>query len=406
MTDKRISPFIIKELLLDLDIPQGAIAKATGLSRAGINRIINHGYEPTRCKDYKKRIENLVSGNEQAIEWLKKRNLKISDIWQPLGKELKGAAPKGVWKRIAINRAIRAMTPGDAGNVEFNEEVEMLTAEAMRHFKLFRSPFVNDIRDVADIYLSDEHRFIKEVMLDAARNQGFVAVIGEVGSGKSAIRKCVVEELGRDERCRIIYPRMIDKTRVTAASLCDAIVMDLSDETPKLKLEQKSRQVEKLLISRIRAGATTVLMIEEAHELTVRVLKFLKRIYEIEHGYKKACGIILIGQPELGSLFNENDHYEMREVIRRCQIAYIRGLNGNVKDYLAHKFKRVGAELGRIIDDKAIEMITKRLTDIDDRKRKVSNAYPLTINNIMVRAMNEAYELGEPLVTEAVVMKI
>ena len=402
-------PIILKRLVLECGFTQaqfaaGALAGAGGESL--INLIINRNYAPPRIPDYRKRIEQYVGSNLQALSWLKANNLGVKDIWQPLGREMRGKGNSNKGRRCADSRGLRAMLPGDANNNEFNQEVDVLTAEAMKHFKVFRNPFINDIRDVQDIYLSDEHRYIKEVMLDAARNQGFVAVVGEVGSGKSAIRKYVVEELGKDESVRIIFPRMIDKTRVTAASLCDAIIMDLSDESPKNKLEQKSRQVEHLLISRLKAGARAVLMIEEAHDLTVRVLKLLKRIYEIEHGYKKACGIILIGQPELGSLFNENDHYEMREVIRRCQIAYIRGLNGNIKDYLLHKFKRAGVEISKIIDDKAIDMISKRLTDIDDRKRKISNAYPLTVNNLIIRAMNEAYDMGYSIITEQVIQAV
>lgn len=403
------SPIVLKRLVLECGFTQAQFA-SYALAGAGgeslINLIINRNYAPPRVPDYKERIEKFIVNNSRALQWLESNGLDLNAIWQPLGSEMrnKGNAQKG--RRCAESRSLRAMLPGDANNNEFNQEVDMLTSDALKHFKLFRNPFINDIRDIQDIYLSDEHRYIKEVMLDAAKNQGFVAVVGEVGSGKSAIRKFVVEDLSKDESCRIIFPRMIDKTRVSAASLCDAIIMDLSDETPKLKLEQKSRQVEKLLISRLKAGARTVLMIEEAHDLTVRVLKLLKRIYEIEHGYRKACGIILIGQPELGALFNENDHYEMREVIRRCQIAYIRGLNGNIKDYLTHKFKRAGADIAKIIDDEAIKMLSKRLTDIDDRRRKISNAYPLTVNNYIIRAMNEAVDMGFEKVTEQVIQAI
>lgn len=279
----------------------------------------------------------------------------------------------------------------------------MLTGETLKHFRLFRSPFTNDIRDTADIYMSDEHRYIEAAMIDAARHGGFLAVIGEVGSGKSVIRKKVVSELQKDDNSRIIYPRMIDKTRITAASICDAIVLDLSDEGPKMRLEQKTRQVEKLLISRSKAGCHVCLMIEEAHDLSVRVLKLLKRFYEIEDGYKKAVGIILIGQPELGSLFNEADHYDMREVIRRCQVAYILGLNGNIKDYLSLKFKRVNVDLKSIINDEAIRALSSRLMDKDVRGKKISNAYPLTVNNYIVRAMNLACDMGEQMVTAAVI---
>ena len=402
-------PIRLKALVLDCGFTQKQFAKDSLQGAGGdaiMNLIINRNYAPPRIPDYKERIESYLRLNTTVSRWLSEHGLTLADIWKPLGSDLmrKGNALKS--KRCVETFGIRPILPGDANNNDFNQEVEVLTAEALKHFKLFRNPFINDIRDQSDIYLSDEHRYIKEVMLDAAKNQGFVAVVGEAGSGKSAIRKYVVEELNKDEGMRIIFPRMIDKTRVTAPSLCDAIIMDLCDESPKSKLEQKSRQVERLLTARLKAGARTLLMIEEAHDLTVRVLKMLKRIYEIEHGYRKAAGIILIGQPELGSLFNESDHYEMREVIRRCQVAYIRGLNGNIKPYLAHKLKKANVDIDKIIDDKALKLISERLTDTDDRKRKISNAYPLTVNNLIIRAMNAAYELGEPLVNETVVMAL
>ena len=393
-------PLFLKKMLVDCGISQSDLMRVTGLSKTAINLAVNRGYIPRLSANFQTVIENFLLKNEAVLNWLKKERLKINDIWHPMDKELKNYGHK---KRAA--RKARAIEIGDPEAIN-QTEVEMLTGEAMKHFKLFRNPFQNDIRGVEDIYMSDEHRYIEAAMLDAAKNGGFIAVIGEVGSGKSSIRKKVVAELGKDENTRIIYPRMIDKSQITSASLCDAIIMDLSEEKPRLRLEQKTRQVEKLLIQRAKADCHVCLIIEEAHDLTIRVLKLLKRFYEIEHGYKKVLGIILIGQPELGDLFNEADHYEMREVIRRCQVAYIRGLNGNLRDYLELKFKRVSADLKNIITDSAISALSKRLKDKDHRQREISKAYPLTVNNQMIRAMNIAFEMGEAKVTEDVINAI
>lgn len=402
----KFKPIVLKKLIVDCDIRQGDLAKATGYERPTINLAVNRGWLPVRCPEFKAIIEQLLKNSNRATEWLKEQDLEVKDVWEPLGREMRKAKPQGMPNRAWRTRKERALVPGDPESIENNKEVEMLRGETVRHFRLVRNPFTNDIRDLADIYMSDEHRYIEAAMIDAAKHGGFIAVIGEVGSGKSVIRKKVVSELSKEESMRIIYPRMIDKTRVTATSLCDAIIMDLSDEKPQMRLEQKTRQVEKLLLSRVKAGCHICLMVEEAHDLTVRVLKLLKRFYEIEHGYQKAMGIILIGQPELGALFNEADHYDMREVIRRCQVAEIRGLNGNMKDYLALKFKRVGASLENIITEQAIEALSKRLKDKDERGRVYSNAYPLTVNNYIIRAMNLAFEMGEEKVTEDVVMGI
>lgn len=403
---REFQPIALKQLIVDCDIRQGDLASLTGLARATINVAINRGWLPPTIPNFQTIIEQHVAENKRATQWLIEKGLKVSDIWEPLGKALRKADPSGRAQRGNVTRKIRAIVSGDPEAIETNREVDMLRGETLKHFRLIRNPFTNDIRDLADIYMSDEHMYIEAAMCDAAKHGGFIAVIGEVGSGKSVIRKKVVAELSKDENTRIIYPRMIDKTRVTATSLCDAIIMDLSDEKPQMRLEQKTRQVEKLLLSRVKAGCRICLMIEEAHDLSVRILKLLKRFYEIEHGYQKAMGIILIGQPELGALFNEADHYDMREVIRRCQVAEIKGLNGNMRDYLILKFKRVGAGLENILTEQAIEALSKRLKDKDERGKVYSNAYPLTVNNYIIRAMNRAFEMGEEKVTEDVVMSI
>lgn len=282
----------------------------------------------------------------------------------------------------------------------------MISQEAMKHFKVFRNPFIDDIQKDSDIYMSEDHRYIEAAMLDAARHGGFLAVIGEVGSGKSVMRRKVVEQLRKDGDVIVIFPQMIDKTRVNAASICDAIVMDLSEQKPRMKLEQKTRQVHQLLLERAKQGFRAVLIIEEAHDLHTSTLKYLKRFYELEDGYRKLLGIVLIGQVELKHLFNETTHIEMREVIRRIQVAEIRGLNGNIKQYLAMKFKRIGAKVEDIFTDGALESLARRLTTKDRQNKVISHAYPLIVNNYTAKAMNEAYEIGEKKVTEDVIMKI
>lgn len=402
----KFEPLVLKELILECDIPQGGIARATRLSRPAVNLAINRGYLPVRCPEFKKNIEKILRENTAAMQWLLERGIKVEDVWQPLGREMRNSFPKGAGKRIRDGKRFQAMLPGNPDIITISWEVEMITQEAMRHFKLFRNPFIDDIQKDADIYMSDEHCYIEAAMLDAARHGGFLAVIGEVGSGKSVMRRKVVEHLRKDGDVIVIFPHIVDKTRLTAASICDAIVMDLSDEKPKIRLEQKTRQVQKLLLERSKQGYRSVLIIEEAHDMDTKVLKYLKRFYEIEDGYKKLLGIILIGQTELKHTFTEAQHVGMREVIRRVQIAEIKGLNGNIKDYLELKFNRVNAEVDKVFDGEAFKALSKRLTSTDRQNKTISHAYPLLVNNYTAKAMNLAYEMGERMVTENVVLAI
>lgn len=411
------APILLKGLVVDCDISQAELQQAvesqlgTKVSRPTINLCLNRGYIPRTMAGFTSAVEYVIDHHPQGRDWLLARKLPVTDIWRPLGEERRLAMPVGHGRRNREGRqrirSLSAMVPGDPEQITINREVEMITQEAMRHFKLFRTPFIDDIQKDADVYMSDEHRYIEAAMLDAARHSGFLAVIGEVGSGKSVMRRKVVEQLKRDGDTLVIYPQIIDKTRLTAASICDAIIQDVSSERCKAKLEDKTRQVQRLLLDRAKSGYRACLIMEEAHDLNVNTLKYLKRFYELEDGYKKLLGIILIGQTELKHMFNESQNVDMREVIRRVQVAEIRGLNGHLREYLAVKFKRVGREAAEIFAEDAYEAMSKRLTSVSrDGKGKVSHAYPLTVNNHVARALNLAQEMGEEKVTAEVIEAI
>jgi type II secretory pathway predicted ATPase ExeA len=403
-------PILLKQLTLDCGISQGALAEATGASRPTINLCLNRGYVPNTMTGFTAQIEQLVRQHPRAALWLAERSLPVAGIWSPLGQDLRLAMPAGHSGRTRAGMKQGRVELGDPTEITITQEVEMLHPEAMKQFRLFRHPFRNDVNGEKDVFLSDEHRYIEAAMLDAALHTGFLAVIGEVQGGKSTIRKKVVESLLRDGKVSVIYPRShkinlkdSTKSRIDATGLCDAIIMDVSSDKPKNKIEAKLRQLEQLLIARTNQGYKNVLILEEAHNLTLPALKYLKPLYEFEDGFRKLLSIILIGQPELKDLLDQRRHPELREVIQRIQVAEIRGLNGNLRPYLEFKLKRVGSGVDQVFAEGAIEALSRRLTVDDGNGRKVSQAYPGLVNLSVVRAINLAYELGEKLVTEEVI---
>lgn len=401
-------PIRLKEVVAECDISQAELARYVSsvcgkpVSRTTINLACNRGFQPATLPEFRGAVEKALNAQGGVHVWLSQRGLSMADVWKPLSgkKKINRVSPRGFKKA-------HAMRPGDPLELNIKWEVEMISQEALKHFKIFRNPFIDDIQKETDIYMSDEHRYIEAAMLDAAKHGGFLAVIGEVGSGKSVMRRKVVEQLRREGDTLVIYPQMIDKTRLTAASICDAIIQDLSSEKCRVKLEDKTRQVQRLLLDRAKAGYRAVLIIEEAHDLNIRTLKYLKRFYELEDGYRKLLGIVLIGQTELKHMFNEGQNVDMREVIRRVQVAEIRGLNGNLKEYLSVKFKRVGKDVAEVFTDDAYGAFSQRMTSTErDGKSKVSHAYPLLVNNYTARAMNMAASMGEALISADVVMAI
>lgn len=307
---------------------------------------------------------------------------------------------EGVWFESA-----NPNQTGSSQNTTTNEDQEMetvtmLSQASLKHFKLFRNPFINDIREAKDVYLNENTHYALASMRDAARNQGILAVVADSGAGKSVLRKQLIEDLKHDGDVSIIEPKIFDKTRVTASGLCDAIIADISDEAPKRAQEAKARQVERLLKTASQGNQRHVMIIEEAHDLTVPVLKYLKRFWELEDGFSKLLGIVLVGQTELGIKLNEGKYYSLREFIRRCAVIELEDLTHSVEGYLKHKFVRCGGDISKIMDADCLEAIKERLTR---KQNQHSRLYPQIINNLVSRAMNLACDLGEPRVTAEIV---
>lgn len=332
----------------------------------------------------------------QVAAFLTSRNVpadEIANCWRLEGDDTE-VLPPATGMFNAINP--RAQTAANTEDPFDLPEAEMLSPVARDHFHLARHPFVDDVQGPQDVYLSKDQRYVRESMYYAAKHGGFVAVIGESGSGKTTLRRDLVDRIRRDdEPIVIINVKTVDKRELTTSHICDAIIADISTEVPKLSKEAKARQVERLLTSSSSTGVSHVLMIEEAHDLNKYTLKYLKRFWELEDGFKKLLGIVLVGQPELANLLDERRNPDIREVIRRIEQARLKPLNGNLEEYLALKFKRVGAKCDDIFERDAYDAIRARLT----RRRPGTNEvetqmYPLVVQNLIVKAMNQAVELG------------
>lgn len=287
-------------------------------------------------------------------------------------------------------------------------EVEMLSAAARKHFQIFKDPFIDDVQTADDVFLSGEQRYIREALYTTAKHGGFLAVVGESGSGKTTLRRDLLERINRESLpIVVIQPRTIDKAALTAGAICEAIVRDLSQQRPRQTLEGKARQVEDILRGSSRAGNSHVLLIEEAHDLRIATLKYLKRFWELEDGFKKLLAVILVGQPELKHMLDERMNYEAREVIRRCEIAELAPLNGNLEEYLDLKFKRIGKKLTEVFAKDAYDAMRVRLT----LRRRGSDGvdsmlYPLVVNNLVTKAMNLCAEIGAEKIDAEVVKAI
>ena len=279
-----------------------------------------------------------------------------------------------------------------------------ISQEALRNFRLLRHPFQGDCQSHKEIYYSVDHHWVKSALEQAARLQGcLVAIIGEVGSGKTTIKNDFIEK-AESEGVTVIQPFMLDKTRLEVPHIEEAVIHGL-DPTAKLfrSREARSRQLTKLLKESAKAGRKHVLIVEEAQDLPAMVLKVLKRLIEIKNGNKSCISVVMIGQPEFLARLDASRNYSLRELINRTTVAQIAPLNSDaeVRDYLALKF----AKPSEVFSFDVYQAILEALSEAKNRKR-VSAAYPLAINNIVTKALNKAASLGLDIINSELISSL
>lgn len=390
----------LKTVLANAGISQKSLADDLGVSPAMIAQLVNHNQWPKSLDE--------LDLQESIQRFLAKRGV-TTDI-DTLFKEV---APE------CVNTPEPVFPPA---TLESNEpEVQMLLRKqalslaARKAYGLFRDPFGDDtVQNHEDVFASPDIHYVREALFQTGKHGGFVAIVGESGAGKSTLRRDLIDRIARESQPVIVIEPYVlgmedndakGKT-LKAVAIAEAIINTVAPlEGVKRGSEARFRQLHRVLRDSRRAGNRHVLIIEEAHGISLPTLKHLKRFHELEDGFNKLLSIVLLGQPELKMKLSESNG-EVREVVQRCELIELLPLDTKLEDYLKFKFERVGKPIKEVIDASGISALRDKLTLTAQRQNKretISLLYPLAVGNLLTAAMNLAADLGVPLVTADVV---
>lgn len=379
-------------------IAQAELARKVRISKAAMSNLLNRGEYP------KKRERGSVEKDIAAA--LIERSVPVHPaLFEVTPSQLQ---PAGGRSTAATNEVATEESP-------MLLRKQTLTPQARKHFSLFRDPFSEEsMQSADDVFMTSDIRYVRESLWAAARFGGFAAVVGESGAGKSTLRRDLLERIAREnEQVIVIEPYVLgmeDNDRkgktLKAGSIAEACVSTVNPlDRPKSSPEARYRQLHRILRDSSRAGNRHLLVIEEAHGLPLPTLKHLKRFWELEDGFRKLLGIVLIGQPELRMKLSETNP-EVREVTQRIELIELLPLGDDLEAYLKHKFQRVGIDVGNIINADGVAAMRGRMTVDAGKRGTVSLLYPLAVNNFLTAAMNMAAGLGVPVVNASVVKEV
>lgn len=381
MTDKPLT--LLAVLQARPDLAQRKLATAMGISPSALTEILRRGKWPA-----KRDQAALIAAAER---WLTESDIPPNAaLWQPEPE----AAP-----------VVAAPQPQTEPQLP---EPEMLSDNAKRFHKLPRDPFTNEIHTEEDVWLSHQNRMLVEEMLTAETAGSMIALTGECGSGKTILKRLFLSRAkARHQDLIVIEPRRLDRKQITAEGISVAICRALQITKRGMSGEERDAIIEDALLESAANGHKHLLIIDEAHNLSNDVIKLLKSVWELTHGFSRVMGIVLIGQPELASKL-KSDY--VREFAWRCAQFDVAPVSENVLDYVAFKFSRVGVEWQSLFDEDAIYAIrgkcqSQQSLGVGKGGRYIDRSYALAINTWLTKALNVAAAIGERRVTEALVLR-
>ncbi|MGB7610155.1 MAG: AAA family ATPase, partial [Candidatus Sulfotelmatobacter sp.] len=128
------------------------------------------------------------------------------------------------------------------------------------------------------------------------RRKGFVVLTGEVGTGKTLLLRCLLQSLKQSKDVAYAY---IFNGRLSPIEFLQYIVSDLGLSGTSQNKGELLLQIAHYVIARSEKKLTTVLVVDEAHHLSIEILEEIRLLSNLETADEKLLQILLVGQPEL-----------------------------------------------------------------------------------------------------------
>lgn len=149
------------------------------------------------------------------------------------------------------------------------------------------------------LYMTRKHKEALAHLLYGVRGGGFVMLTGEVGTGKTTIIRCLLEQMPENTDIAIVLNPMANVEEMLT-TICEELGVKFHDDTNTVKSLTDALQA--FLLQNYTKGKNTVLLIDEAQLLSAEVLEQIRLLTNLETSTQKLLQIILVGQPELNDL--------------------------------------------------------------------------------------------------------
>jgi len=242
------------------------------------------------------------------------------------------------------------------------------------YFGLNENPF-SIAPDPLYLFMSEKHRdALAHLQYGVKTDGGFVLLTGEVGAGKTTLCRSLLEKLPDGVDVAFVL-----NPKLSVIELLETICDELHISRPDAgSIKQLVDCLNHYLLDSNASGRKTVLIIDEAQNLSIEVLEQLRLLTNLETNRYKLLQIVLLGQPELLQILGRQD---MRQLSQRITARFHLGplAVDEINAYIQHRLKIAGCQRPLFP-----ETLTKTLWQLTD-------GVPRLINLVCDRALLGAY---------------
>ncbi|MEO0997768.1 MAG: AAA family ATPase [Pseudomonadota bacterium] len=276
----------------------------------------------------------------------------------------------------------------------------------LAHFGLDEQPF-RLTPDPEFVYWSKQHSRAKSYMESTIwLADGFVVITGEIGSGKTTMLQSFLSELEDD----VVYA-LVSQTQLSANQFLQALLVEFGFKPFKKDKAELLDMLNTYLIEQYAAGKKVVMIVDEAQNLSLKVLEEIRMISGIETHKEKVLRIILAGQPELK---DKIESPKLKQLAQRVRLRFHLGplSRRELEEYIGHRITVAGGSPDELFDDDAIPVIYRytggvpRLTNTlcdtamlcafaDDKQRIDAAAIQVAIEELGWDEARQSYNYDE-----------
>jgi general secretion pathway protein A len=228
------------------------------------------------------------------------------------------------------------------------------------------------------LFLAESHReALAHLLYGIEQGEGFIAITGEVGTGKTTLCRTLLQRLGADTEVAFLF-----NPKLSPLELLQAIHDELGLSGAGDSWRALGEELNRFLLDKKREGRRVLLIVDEAQNLELETLEQIRLLSNLETETSKLIQIVMLGQPELDEKLERPELRQLRQRITvRWRLAPLSA--PETAEYVQHRLRIASGAERSIFSAPALRELWRR-----------TGGVPRLVNVLCDRALLASYAAG------------